>query len=142
MVVIIVVMAVVMIIMVKSCLHLVLAMVDQPLGSPQHRVVRPNQLSQMHLHFPLKTSNQTCFIRTYSDVGKVIVKKCPDRQEGGGVANLCMKKIVIFQPVSAAHQLFCLRHSLVPLVPFGEACRQAVNTPGLAVNTPREGPRL
>ena len=38
----------------SSCLHLVLAMVDQPLGSPQHRVVRPNQLSQVHLHVTLK----------------------------------------------------------------------------------------
>ena len=39
----------IMINMVKSCLHLVLAMVDQPLGSAQHRVVGADQLSQVHL---------------------------------------------------------------------------------------------
>ena len=39
----------IMIIMVKSCLHLVLAMVDQPLGSAQHRVVGADQLPQVHL---------------------------------------------------------------------------------------------
>ena len=39
----------IMIYMVKSCLHLVLAMVDQPLGSAQHRVVGADQLSQVHL---------------------------------------------------------------------------------------------
>ena len=35
-------------------MHLVLAMVDQPLGGPQHRVVRPNQLPQVHLYLALK----------------------------------------------------------------------------------------
>ena len=39
----------IMIIMVKSCLHLVLAMVDQPLGSAQHWVVGADQLPQVHL---------------------------------------------------------------------------------------------
>ena len=34
----------------------------------------------------------------------------------------------VFQMVLSCYQLLCLRHRLVPAVPLGEACRQAVYT--------------
>ena len=45
---------------IDSRLHLVLAMVDQPLGGSQHRVVRSYQLSQVHL---LKAHHQLFMLK-------------------------------------------------------------------------------
>ena len=40
----------------------------------------------------------------------------------------------VFEMILSCYQLLCLRHRLVPAVPLGEACRQAVHTSHLVTN--------